>query len=43
MKFCAEIAQNVIAVRETAIVERWDGRGKMYVVSGEWRLQHLVF
>jgi hypothetical protein len=43
MKFCAEMAQNVIAVSLTAIVERLKGRGKVYVVWGEGRLQHLVF
>jgi len=43
MKFCAEIAENMIAVSLRAIVERLDGRGKVYVISGEGRLQHLVF
>jgi len=43
MKFCAEIAQNMIAVLLPAIVERLDDRGKVYVVRGEGRLQRLVF
>jgi hypothetical protein len=43
MKFCAEIAQNVIAVSLTAIEERLEGRVKIYVVCGEGKFQHLVF